>query len=241
MTTSSTSSTTISPAMLALLNGTSSASTTTSGTGTANSTGASANSASSIQNQFLTLLTTQLQNQDPLNPMDSSQMTSQLAQISTVSGVQQLNSTMQAMMNSNTALEAAQSAALIGKTVVGPGSSFELPASGGTAVGVTLPSAADTVKVQISDGSGNVVQTLNVGPQKAGTISVPWDGTNSQHTAEPSGSYSVSVTASLAGKTVAATTQVAGVVTGITSNASGINLDVAGVGTMPLSSVSQID
>ena len=239
MTTTSTSSATISPAMLALLNGTTSTSTTTSGTGTANST--SSGSASSIQNQFLTLLTTQLQNQDPLNPMDSSQMTSQLAQISTVSGIQQLNSTMQSMMSSNSALEAAQSAALIGKTVMGPGSSFALPASGGTAVGLTLPSAADKVTVQISDASGNVVKTLNVGSQQAGTVSVPWDGTGSDGSRAPAGTYSVSVTASLAGKSVAATTQVEGVVTGITSNSSGINLDVAGVGSMALGSVTQID
>lgn len=227
---------TLSPQMLALLNGTSG--------GRASSTAASTpsgTSAQAIQDQFLKLLTTQLKAQDPLNPMDSSQMTSQLAQISTVSGVQQLNSTMQSMMSSNSALQTAQSAALIGHHVLGPGSSFALPASGGTTLGVSLPSAADKVTVNVKDAYGNLVKAFDLGAQTGSVATVSWDGTNAQGVAMGAGAYKVSAQASLAGKQITVTPLVQGTVTGVTSTSAGVNLDVAGVGSVALGSVAQID
>lgn len=235
-TSTSSSSSTLSPAMLALLNGTSSTSTSSS-----SSTSSSGTSAQQIQDEFLTLLTTQLQNQDPTNPMDSSQMTSQLAQISTVSGIQQLDSTMQTMMTSNNALETAQSASLIGHTVLGPSSSFALPSSGGTTLGVSLASSADTVTVNVKDSEGNVVKTFNLGAQSDTVATVKWDGTNSQGAAEPAGTYTISATASLAGKQVTATPLAEGTVTGVTSSSAGISVDVSGIGSVALSSIAQIN
>ncbi len=230
-------STTLSPQMMALLNGTSS----TSASSAATASAAAPGSSQAIQNEFLTLLTTQLKAQDPLNPMDSSQMTSQLAQISTVSGIQQLDSTMQSMMSSNTALQTAQSASLIGHTILGPGSSFALPASGGTTIGTSLTSPADTVTVNVKDANGNLVKSFNLGPQSNTVATVAWDGTNSQGSAVPAGKYSLSVQASLGGKSVTATPLVQGMVTGVTSSSAGINLDVAGIGSVALGTVAQID
>jgi len=237
MSTSATSaSSTISPQMLALLNGTSKSSSAAS-----SASAASPTSAQAIQNEFLTLLTTQLKAQDPLNPMDSSQMTSQLAQISTVSGIQQLDGTMQSMMTSNSALQTAQSASLIGHTILGPGSSFALPASGGTKLGVSLSSPADSVTVNVKDANGNLVKSFNLGPQSNTVATVAWDGTTSQGSAAPAGDYSLSVQATLAGKQVTATPLVQGKVTGVTSSSAGISLDVAGIGSVALGTVAQID
>src|SRR5262245_58442945 len=83
--------------------------------------GGSANAAD-IQSNFLKMLVTQLNNQDPLNPLDNSQLTSQLAQISTVSGLQNVNSTLNALLSQTAAGRAMDSANLIGRTVLVPGS-----------------------------------------------------------------------------------------------------------------------
>jgi flagellar basal-body rod modification protein FlgD len=214
--------------------------TNTSGTSAA-AAAASATSAQSIQNEFLTLFTTQLKNQDPMNPMDSSQMTSQLAQISTVSGIQTLNQTMQNMMNSNTAVQASQSAALIGKSVIGPGRQFALGASGTAQVGITLPANADSVTVNIVNAAGQTVRSYTQSSQSAGSSSITWDGKDSNGNVLPAGNYSVQASAMASGKPVIPSTLVQGVVTGVTSDPTGVSLVVQGVGSMPLTSISQIN
>jgi len=204
-------------------------------------TAASTKSAQQIQDEFLTLFTTQLKNQDPLSPMDSSQMTAQLAQISTVSGIQTLNQTMQNMMNSNTAVQASQSAALIGKTVMGPGNQFALGESGTAQLGITLPSNADTLTVDIVNASGQTVRSFNSSNQSAGTSSLLWDGRDSSGNAVPAGNYTLRTNALASGKPVTPTTLVQGVVTGVTSNSSGVSLSVQGVGSVPLTTITQIN
>jgi flagellar basal-body rod modification protein FlgD len=198
-------------------------------------------SASDINTEFLTLFTTQLKNQDPLNPMDSSQMTSQLAQISTVSGIQNLNDTMKAMMSSNTAVQASQSAGLIGKTVMGPGSSFALGASGSAQVGVTLPSSAESVTINIKNAAGQTIRSYTQANQNAGSASLTWDGKDSSGNPLPPGNYSISASAIASGKSITPTTLVQGVVTGVTSNSSGVSLNVQGVGNIPVASLTQIN
>ncbi len=212
-----------------------------SASGSASASSASATSAAAIQNEFLTLFTTQLKNQDPLNPMDSSQMTSQLAQISTVSGIQTLNQTMQSMMNSNTAVQASQSAALIGKTVMGPGSQFAWGSSGSAQIGVTLPSNADSLTVNILDAAGQTVRSYSETNLSAGTSSITWDGKDSSGNALPAGNYSVKASAARSGAAVTASTLVQGVVTGVTSNSSGVSLTIQGGGSVPLTSITQIN
>src|SRR5690242_16113229 len=104
--------------------------------GTSSSSSASSSgdtSATGVQNQFLKLLTTQLQNQDPLNPMDNAQVTTQLAQISTVEGVQQLNSTLQTMLSNTNNSQAMQAASLVGHAVLVPGSSIAMANGNGYA------------------------------------------------------------------------------------------------------------
>jgi flagellar basal-body rod modification protein FlgD len=217
------------------------ASNASSASGSASASSASATSAAAIQNEFLTLFTTQLKNQDPLNPMDSSQMTSQLAQISTVSGIQTLNQTMQSMMTSNTAVQASQSAALIGKTVMGPGSQFAWNGTGSAQIGVSLPSNADSVSVNILDAAGQTVRSFSDTNQSAGTSSITWDGKDSSGNILPAGNYTVKASASKAGAAVTAATLVQGVVTGVTSNSSGVSLTVQGGGSVPLNSITQIN
>src|SRR5438445_8770955 len=96
-------------------------------------------SASDLQNNFLTMLVTQMNNQDPLNPMDNSQLTSQLAQISQVSGMQTLNTTLNSLLSQVSASRAMDSATLIGHTVMVPGNATTVAAGVPGQIGVDLP------------------------------------------------------------------------------------------------------
>lgn len=127
-------------------------------------------------NKFMTLLVTQLKNQDPLNPLDNAQITSQLAQLSTVTGVNKLNTTLDSLKSSYQSSETLQATSMIGKGVLVPG--YDIALSGGKAIlGVDLATAADKVTVDITDPrTGKVVQSMDLGPQAAGTVPVTWDG-----------------------------------------------------------------
>ena len=127
-------------------------------------------------NKFMTLLVTQLKNQDPMNPLDNAQLTSQLAQLSTVTGVNKLNTTLESLKSSYQASEAMQATNLIGHGVLVEGNTIQL--TGGKAIlGVDLASGADNVQVIVTDPStGKDVQTIELGAQAAGTIPIAWDG-----------------------------------------------------------------
>jgi flagellar basal-body rod modification protein FlgD len=191
------------------------------------------------QDRFLKLLVTQLKNQDPLNPMDNAQITSQMAQISTVSGIDKLNATLQSMAASFSADQSLQATAMIGRSVFVPGSALQL--QNGTAQGgVDLPQAADSVVVSIVDGSGQVVHKVDLGAQAAGVLGFQWDGgTDSGASAAP-GSYSFSVEAVQGGKKLDAAALVLGLVSGVTQGKDGVALKVNGLGSVALSNVKQV-
>ncbi|MDQ1814166.1 flagellar hook assembly protein FlgD [Massilia sp. CCM 9210] len=127
-------------------------------------------------NKFMTLLVTQLKNQDPMNPLDNAQITSQLAQLSTVTGVNKLNTTMESLKSSYQASEGLQAANLIGHGVLVGGNGVTL-AGGKGIMGVHLDSAADKVQMIITDPkTGKDIQTIDLGQQPAGTVPIAWDG-----------------------------------------------------------------
>ena len=125
------------------------------------------------QDRFLKLLVTQLQNQDPLSPMDNAQLTSQIAQINTVTGIATLNTSVKALSGSFLQMQSLQGAALIGKDVVVPGNQLDI-ANGNGQGGFELTSAADAVKVEVLSPAGRVLDTLNLGAQSSGTHGFDW-------------------------------------------------------------------
>ncbi|MBI1173848.1 MAG: flagellar biosynthesis protein FlgD [Sideroxydans sp.] len=200
------------------------------------SSAASANSSTALQNRFMTLLVTQLQNQDPLNPMDNSQMTSQLAQLSTVEGVNQLNTTLQALSNS---MIASSSSSMIGHGVLVQGSAINL--SGGQALGgVQLQNPADNVIVKIQDTAGNVVRTMRLGAQQAGIVPLTWDGKNDAGTTVADGSYTFSAQSVNGTDTAAATTLSFGTVNAVTPTSQGASLNVAQLGAFDMSKILMV-
>lgn len=193
----------------------------------------------SLQDNFMKMLVAQMQYQDPTNPMDSAQMTSQIAQIQTVGGINNLNTSMSAMVKSLNASQAYQASSMIGHTVMLEGNSFPLSKGQGS-FGVQLPSSADSVKVNVMNSAGQIVSTINLGAQAGGTIPVAWNGKDSAGNAAPNGNYTFQIAASSGGKPVAATGLAYAGVSGISNTSSGITLNLDNNTTVGVASVVQI-
>lgn len=205
--------------------------------GTNNSSSASVTD--QIQDRFLKLLTTQLRNQDPLNPLDNAQMTSQLAQINTISGIEKMNATLGKMLDFYNAGQGMQAAGLIGKYVLVAGNNLTL-ANGQSAGGVLLKEAADQVTVSVLDGAGNVVQTQQLGAHDAGNLAFSWDGKKSDGTQMPAGNYRFSVSAVRGNSKVEATALQLGMVNAVTRSGSNFLLDLGQAGQVGFADVQQI-
>ncbi len=226
----------VSSSLLAAVNGTSSSS--------------SASSAvTDATNQFMTLLTTQLQNQDPLNPEDNSQITSQLAQLSTVSGINQLNTTVDSLLTNLQTSQSYQAANLVGHDVLVAGNSISLSSStaaSGTGttsagyLGVNLPQGANNLTITINDSSGNQVKQITLGTQSAGTLPLSWDGSTDTGTTAPDGNYTFSVKATVSGKSVTATALTYQPVLSVSNSTSGVNLNLGNNTSVSSSSVQEI-
>lgn len=131
--------------------------------------------------RFLKLLVAQMQNQDPLNPLDNAQVTSQMAQINTVNGIEKLNTTVQALSGQFVQMQALQGAALVGRDVVVAGNRLDI-ASGVGQGGFELSSPADAVKVEVLNAGGHVVDTIQLGAQTAGRHGFEWDASKTADT-----------------------------------------------------------
>ena len=197
-------------------------------------------SAADLQNNFLTMLVTQMNNQDPLNPMDNSQLTSQLAQISTVSSMQTMNSTLNQLLSQVSASRAMDSASLIGRTVMVPGSQVTVKDGVPGQIGVDLPSTADAVTVSVLDQSGNVVRTIDMKGQTPGVHDITWDGKNDAGTALADGDYTFKVNATANGTSVQPVALVYGKVQSISGDSTGVLVDVGNGQTAGVDDVRRI-
>lgn len=195
--------------------------------------------AANTQDRFLTLLVTQMKNQDPLNPMDNAQVTSQMAQLSTVSGIDKLNATLQALSSSMTASQSVQAANMIGHGVLTPGSTLSL-ANGAALGGVELAQSVDNLQVNIQDMSGKTIRTMDLGATAAGVQGWQWNGLDDAGVAVPAGTYTFSVNATQGGATVAASALSFGIVNGVTQTSSGASLNVGANTLVPMTQVKQI-
>lgn len=167
----------------------------------------STTSAADLQTTFLKLLVTQLQNQDPTSPVDSSQMTSQLAQINTVSGIAQLNTALTSLSSQLTAGQQTQAAMLIGSNVLAPGNTVPVKGGAASPFGVQLTSAVSNLTITVKNASGVVVNTINAGAQAAGTVPFNWTPTDAAGNTLPDGTYSISASyTDTSGKQYAPTT-----------------------------------
>ena len=195
-----------------------------------------------LQNNFMTLLVTQLKNQDPLKPLENSELTSQLAQINTLNGIESLNTTLQSITGQIDAGQMLQAASLVGRSVLVPGDHVLVGNSQATPFGFELNSAADAVTVSIVNGAGNVVRQFDLGAMQAGTESFSWDATLNDGSQAPDGAYRIKIDAKTEdGKSVDVTTLSYGEVGSVAASSNGPLLDFgATLGRVQLSNVRQI-
>ena len=189
------------------------------------------------QADFLSLLVQQMRNQDPTKPMDSSQMVSQLAQISQVSATQSLQSSFDSLSQSLQGNQMLQASSMVGRSVTVPSAAGQLQ-GGGLDGAVNVPDGSGTVLVQVTDKDGNVLRTLNLGTPAAGLVAFHWDGKDDGGTALAEGTYGLKAQAG----NDAVATYVSGKVNGVGMTGSdGAYLDVDGFGGVLLSQVAQIN
>lgn len=197
-------------------------------------------SAADLQSNFLTLLVTQLKNQDPTNPMDNSQLTTQLAQINTLSGIEKLNTTLGSISGQISSGQSLQASTLIGHGVMVDGSQVLVGSGQTTPFGVSLEQASTASTATITDASGKVVQTINMGALSAGVHTFSWDGTAADGTTAADGKYSVAISASNASGQLVAQPLNYALVNGVTNDTSGAVLDLGTMGTTTVANVRQI-
>lgn len=193
-----------------------------------------------IGDRFLKLLVAQMRNQDPLNPLDNAQVTSQLAQINTVNGIEKLNTSLGELSASLLAGQSMQSAGLIGRTVLAEGNGLALAAGMPVRGALRLDGAADSVKVTVNGPAGNVVRQIELGPRSGGLTSFEWDGRNDAGAAMAPGAYTFQVAAARGGQSIAASTLTAGVVSGVIPDRSGTRVSIDGIGELGLQQIRNI-
>lgn len=196
-------------------------------------------SAADQQDRFMKLLVAQMKNQDPLNPMDNAQMTSQIAQINTVGGIEKLNGTVQSLLAAFGSMQAQSASELAGRGVLVEGDRLQL--QGGVAVGgVQLAGRADAVNVEILDAGGTVVRTLQLGAAaQGGARSFAWDGKLADGSAAPEGAYRIRATAISGGKASSVPTLAGAQVQSVNAPAdgTGAQLDLGKLGLVPVSAI----
>lgn len=205
-------------------------------------TAASRTRTGEMSEQFMTLLVAQMQNQDPLNPMDNSQVTSQIAQINTVSGINDLNDTLAGINGQINTSQQLQASALIGRGVLVAGDEISVGEEGAaTPFGMDLDAPASEVKLRITDSIGTVVHESTYADQGAGVQSFSWDGRDAAGAVVGAGKYHVTVTATGPdGEPVTVQPLSMGYVGGVVAGEDGPQLDLGPNGMVRLDDIRQI-
>ena len=211
------------------------------------STAAAASSVASVSalsvNDFLTLLTAQLKNQDPTQPVDASTFVTQLAEYGTVSGIDSMQNSLSTLSSTLLSDQALSSVSLVGHSVLTQASSAQYTSGQSLTGAVQAASGTSGVTVNITDSSGTLVQQIKLGAS-SGMTSFTWDGSTLNGTQAASGTYNVAAIADVNGVSTAATTYLAGTVSSVSLNSgssSGATVNTTQLGSVALSSVAQVD
>ncbi|MBU8976724.1 flagellar hook assembly protein FlgD [Lysobacter sp. MMG2] len=191
------------------------------------------------QADFLRLMTEQLQHQDPLNPMQNSEFLGQLAQFSTVQGIQGLQSSMDGFSSSLATDQMLRGASLVGRNVLVPSAKMSLGAEGNVNGVVAAPDSG-TVTFEITDANGQSVRKFTVQAEKAGEVSFEWDGKDADGKRLPAGTYGVTASYGSGETKKDLSTYVEARVDSVTVGSDGVFLDLAGLGTAPMDYVLRI-
>lgn len=180
------------------------------------------------QDVFLKLLLTELQNQDPLNPLEGREFIAQLATLAQVEQARKTNEELELLLQYQSSINNAQAVSLLGKRVRAAGDEFTC---NGTTVNLSfyLERNASSVDVKIYDSQGRIIRTMSLGAQSAGLVNFKWDGLDNQGNKVPNGTYKFGVVAKDEnGSSIFAQTLMEGVVSGLSFDADGLHIIVNG-------------
>lgn len=193
------------------------------------------------QEDFLTLMTTQLQNQDPFKPMESGEFLGQMAQFATVNGISDLKTTVQGMADSFASSQALQAASLLGRQALVPGNVSSFTAGEPLEGVIDLTSSVGNLTLDVYDQSGQLVRELTLGPHPSGRVRFSWDGLTDQGNLAPDGAYAVAARADVEGREQAFLTLMAARVDSVSLGGSnGTLVNLAGMGSLPLSEIREL-
>ena len=204
-------------------------------TSTSASTSTALSDANASQDRFLKLLVAQLNNQDPMNPMDNAEMTSQMAQINTVTGIQQVNETLKSMATQFSSLQVMQGTSMVGREVLIQGNTLS-PIDGVAGGAIDLAGKADSVKIDILSPGGQILESFNLGTLDAGRQSFDWDASNYTGSGNPS----FRVTATLGGQPISTTSLARDKVLSVGSENGVMNIQLAGRSSVSYDSIKAI-
>ena len=192
------------------------------------------------KDDFMQLFITQLKNQDPLSPTDSSAMVAQMAQLTQVEQAYNTNTNLQNLLTAMNGQSNLAAVSYIGKSITAQGSQIQLTSGGTSQLGFSLASAAEKVQATIADSTGKIVRVLNAGSSAAGEGRLTWDGLDSSGSKSPSGMYTVAVTGTKRdGSTFDGTPLIKAVVTGVKTDQGTPVLQAGGV-DVPLANVTSV-
>lgn len=194
------------------------------------------------QDDFLSLMTAQLQNQDPMKPMDNGDFLGQIAQFSQVRGIQNLEATFNKLADSLYSNQAFQAASLVGKSVVVPGSTGVLLPGKTMDIVVPLDKPVEQLTIEIKNSAGQIVQRLASDKLNAGDIEVAWDGKDLNGAPVSNGNYTVKATAMIGGQSVGVDTFVVAPIESVPLGKGDgkLEINLAGLGKRPFSEVRTI-
>jgi flagellar basal-body rod modification protein FlgD len=206
------------------------------------------------QNAFLKLMITQLENQSPLDPKNNTEFISQLAQFSSVEGLDRLNNNFDAFTNNFVANQALQASSLVGRSVSVPSETTRLDSMGIVSLSTDIPASTGSVAVNIYSESGELVEQMALGPQPSGEMVLRWDGWGAELNGEvldwrssheeglPPGNYRFEVLSQVDGEETALDTFLSANVNSVTVGATGaLVLNLAGIGAVDLADVRQFN
>jgi len=194
------------------------------------------------QADFMRLMTTQLQHQDPLKPMDNSQMVAQMAQLSTVQGIDQLNKTVIGLRESLSSDQILRGAAMVGHSVWVPSESWALPEEDVSINASVIAPSAGVVGVDINDSNGKTVAHIDVPADANGEVHIQWDGLNAEGKRLPAGKYTLAVNhTDGSGIKSKLNTYVQATVESVSAGADGLYLNLEGLGAVPLDYILRVE
>lgn len=193
------------------------------------------------QDEFMKLMVAQLNNQDPTKPLENAEFLSQLAQFGTVNGITELQSSFSTLASSLQSNQALQASTMVGRSVLVPANSVNLQSGGVVDGAVELTGTTGALNLTIRDFAGQVVKEMSLGAQNEGQVTFKWDGLDDSGIAVPAGQYTMTAEALIDGDNVAMETMVQARVDSVTlAGASGPRLNLAGLGSIGINEVKQI-